>query len=139
MRRAHTSPCADRYCGCRTLTNGRTSSCNSCVVPVGERGVGLFRRLVGSMVAMRQSPLNIKQCHDHSCGWLFLDRSHRHDRKWCSAADCDNRARARAHYHRHARRIAEPTDELLELLSVLGRIVEPGLLIRHPIGYSALR
>jgi predicted RNA-binding Zn ribbon-like protein len=40
----------------------------------------------------------ISQCQDHSCGWLFLDRSKRKNRRWCSMADCGNRAKARRHY-----------------------------------------
>jgi hypothetical protein len=55
----------------------------------------------------------------------------------CTTTQCSNR-RIAIHVVPF-RRIAEPTDELLELLSVLGRIVEPGLLIRHPIGHSAPR
>jgi predicted RNA-binding Zn ribbon-like protein len=40
----------------------------------------------------------IKQCDDQDCGWLFLDRSQAKRRKWCSMADCGNRAKARRHY-----------------------------------------
>jgi predicted RNA-binding Zn ribbon-like protein len=42
----------------------------------------------------------VKQCDDVACGWLFLDTSHRQNRRWCSAADCGNRDRARRHYER---------------------------------------
>ncbi len=42
----------------------------------------------------------VKRCHDVACGWLFLDHSHRQNRRWCSAADCGNRYRARRHYAR---------------------------------------
>ncbi|HYZ66936.1 MAG TPA: CGNR zinc finger domain-containing protein [Mycobacterium sp.] len=42
----------------------------------------------------------IKRCGDIACGWLFVDRSHRQNRRWCSAADCGNRERARRHYER---------------------------------------
>jgi predicted RNA-binding Zn ribbon-like protein len=42
----------------------------------------------------------VKQCDDAACGWLFLDSSHRQNRRWCSAADCGNRDRARRHYER---------------------------------------
>jgi predicted RNA-binding Zn ribbon-like protein len=35
-------------------------------------------------------------CHGDGCGWLFLDRTHR--RRWCSMADCGNRAKAARHY-----------------------------------------
>src|SRR5690242_11974064 len=42
----------------------------------------------------------VKACRDAACGWLFLDSSHRRNRRWCSAADCGNRDRARRHYER---------------------------------------
>ena len=42
----------------------------------------------------------IKQCGDDQCGWLFLDASHRQNRRWCSTADCGNRARVRRFYER---------------------------------------
>jgi predicted RNA-binding Zn ribbon-like protein len=37
----------------------------------------------------------LRQCSDEQCGWLFLDRSQGHRRKWCSMQDCGNRAKAR--------------------------------------------
>lgn len=50
---------------------------------------------------LTQIPLDrVKQCDDADCGWLFLDSSHRQNRRWCSAADCGNRDRARRHYER---------------------------------------
>jgi predicted RNA-binding Zn ribbon-like protein len=42
----------------------------------------------------------LRQCADDGCGWLFLDRSKNGSRRWCSSADCGNRARARRHYQR---------------------------------------
>jgi predicted RNA-binding Zn ribbon-like protein len=42
----------------------------------------------------------IKRCGDEACGWLFADGSHRQNRRWCSAAECGNRDRARRHYER---------------------------------------
>ncbi|MFI6674974.1 CGNR zinc finger domain-containing protein [Kribbella sp. NPDC050470] len=42
----------------------------------------------------------LRQCDDGDCGWLFLDRSRNGSRRWCSSADCGNRARARRHYQR---------------------------------------
>jgi predicted RNA-binding Zn ribbon-like protein len=46
----------------------------------------------------------VKQCEDPACGWLFLDTSRRQNRRWCSAADCGNRDRARRHYARSRNR-----------------------------------
>ncbi len=34
------------------------------------------------------------------CGWLFLDQTKSHSRRWCSMKDCGNRAKARRHYQR---------------------------------------
>jgi predicted RNA-binding Zn ribbon-like protein len=42
----------------------------------------------------------IRQCGDARCGWLFVDRSRGGRRRWCSMADCGNRAKARRHYGR---------------------------------------
>ena len=38
---------------------------------------------------------SLRQCEDAECGWLFLDRSQANRRRWCSMADCGNRAKAR--------------------------------------------
>jgi predicted RNA-binding Zn ribbon-like protein len=36
----------------------------------------------------------VGQCaDDRGCGWLFLDTSKNHTRRWCDAGDCGNRAR----------------------------------------------
>ena len=53
---------------------------------------------VGLMIAI--PPSRVKECGDSACGWLFLDSSRRQNRRWCSAADCGNRDRARRHYAR---------------------------------------
>lgn len=34
------------------------------------------------------------------CGWLFVDETKSHTRRWCSMKDCGNRAKARRHYQR---------------------------------------
>jgi predicted RNA-binding Zn ribbon-like protein len=41
------------------------------------------------------------QCaDDRGCGWLFLDMSKNHSRRWCDMEDCGNRAKAMRHYRR---------------------------------------
>jgi len=42
----------------------------------------------------------VGQCADDRCGWLFLDTSRNQSRRWCSMADCGDRAKARRHYQR---------------------------------------
>ena len=37
---------------------------------------------------------------DRGCGWLFVDRSKNHSRRWCDMKGCGNRAKARRHYER---------------------------------------
>jgi predicted RNA-binding Zn ribbon-like protein len=43
----------------------------------------------------------LRRCADDGCGWLFLDTTRNHSRRWCSSGDCGNRDRARRHYTRN--------------------------------------
>lgn len=43
----------------------------------------------------------LKRCGGPECGWLFLDTSRGHRRRWCSMAICGNRAKTATHYKRH--------------------------------------
>ncbi|MFC0529203.1 CGNR zinc finger domain-containing protein [Phytohabitans kaempferiae] len=54
-----------------------------------------FARLLTS-----DSVARFHRCEDQHCGWVFLDASRQHNRRWCSSADCGNRNRVRAHYVR---------------------------------------
>ena len=45
----------------------------------------------------------VSQCGDKECGWLFVDTSKNHSRRWCDMNDCGNRAKARRHYKRIVR------------------------------------
>lgn len=51
----------------------------------------------------------VRACGDTDCGWLFLDASPRQNRRWCSTADCGNRARVRRHYRRSRKPIVVAT------------------------------
>ncbi|MGA7732560.1 MAG: ABATE domain-containing protein [Chloroflexia bacterium] len=42
----------------------------------------------------------VHECAGDTCGWLFLDTSKNHSRRWCDMKDCGNTAKARRHYHR---------------------------------------
>ncbi|HSE46077.1 MAG TPA: ABATE domain-containing protein [Gemmatimonadales bacterium] len=37
----------------------------------------------------------LRQCGNHPCGWLFLDRSRNRSRRWCSSSECGNATRVR--------------------------------------------
>ena len=42
----------------------------------------------------------VGECQGDGCGWLFIDMSRNHSRRWCDMGDCGNRAKARRHYRR---------------------------------------
>jgi predicted RNA-binding Zn ribbon-like protein len=42
----------------------------------------------------------VRVCASEECGWLFLDTSKNHSRRWCDMKSCGNRAKARRHYGR---------------------------------------
>ena len=51
----------------------------------------------------------VRECAGDLCGWLFLDASKNHSRRWCDMAGCGNRAKARRHYARGRRSSAPGT------------------------------
>jgi predicted RNA-binding Zn ribbon-like protein len=59
-------------------------------------------RLTDSAAHLLLSPAraNVRECPGHECGWLFLDTTRNHSRRWCDSADCGNRARVRAYTNR---------------------------------------
>jgi predicted RNA-binding Zn ribbon-like protein len=42
----------------------------------------------------------VRECAAPDCGWLFLDTSRNHSRRWCDMKACGNRAKARRYYER---------------------------------------
>lgn len=52
---------------------------------------------------MSRETISVKSCASAHCGWLFVDRSRRRNRKWCDMGDCGNREKARRYYRRHRR------------------------------------
>ncbi len=44
----------------------------------------------------------VGQCQDpRGCGWLFLDTTRNHSRRWCAMDDCGSLDKARRYYHRN--------------------------------------
>lgn len=39
-------------------------------------------------------------CANPQCGWMFLDSTRNHSRRWCSMQDCGSRAKAKRYYRR---------------------------------------
>jgi predicted RNA-binding Zn ribbon-like protein len=60
-------------------------------------------RVTRAVVDLLTTPelATLHQCEDQACGWVYLDTSPRHNRRWCVASDCGNRNRARRFYTRH--------------------------------------
>ncbi|MFI4921148.1 MAG: CGNR zinc finger domain-containing protein [Gammaproteobacteria bacterium] len=70
-----------------------------------ETGAGpeqILWRLARAVVDLMTSDdlLTLRVCAGDACGWLFLDKSRNHLRRWCSMSDCGNRAKAREFYKR---------------------------------------
>ncbi len=38
---------------------------------------------------------HVRRCESGTCGWLFLDSTKNHSRRWCEMRDCGNLAKAR--------------------------------------------
>jgi predicted RNA-binding Zn ribbon-like protein len=43
---------------------------------------------------------HVRKCANDPCGWLFLDMSRNHSRRWCDMRSCGNLVKARRHYAR---------------------------------------
>ncbi|MGM7702353.1 CGNR zinc finger domain-containing protein [Pseudalkalibacillus sp. Hm43] len=52
------------------------------------------------LLVSRNEWKRVKQCEGDPCGWLFYDTSRNRSRRWCSMADCGNRAKARRFYQK---------------------------------------
>jgi len=57
-------------------------------------------RLAAGLLTSDQVRL-VRECEDdRGCGYLFIDQTRNHSRRWCSMDSCGNRAKARRHYSR---------------------------------------
>jgi len=56
-------------------------------------------RSAADLLTSEQLP-RVHECQGQNCGWLFLDHSRNHSRRWCDMADCGNREKARRNYAR---------------------------------------
>jgi predicted RNA-binding Zn ribbon-like protein len=52
----------------------------------------------------RPDQSRLRRCDGDGCGWLFLDTTRNHSRRWCDPLDCGNRARVRSYVARHRSR-----------------------------------
>ena len=64
---------------------------DSVVWPVTQAAVDLL---------LSEELKNMRICASDKCGWLFLDKTKNHRRRWCDMKTCGNRVKARRHYAR---------------------------------------
>ncbi len=51
----------------------------------------------------------VRRCANATCGWLFLDLTKNHSRRWCDMGDCGSRAKAHRYYQRKKRSAGTPS------------------------------
>jgi predicted RNA-binding Zn ribbon-like protein len=68
----------------------------------GEKFERVIWPIACSAAELLTSPelARVRECAGPGCGWLFLDASRNHSRRWCSMESCGNRTKARRHYER---------------------------------------
>ena len=75
---------------------------------LSERKAGgtKFAKLLGPVVwsaaeLLTSGKINqVKCCASETCGWLFLDKTKNHSRRWCDMADCGSHAKAKRYYRK---------------------------------------
>lgn len=66
--------------------------------------LGPIARSAAELLVRDDWVAKIHQCEGDNCGWLFVDCSKNHSRRWCDMRDCGNRAKVRRHRKRHERK-----------------------------------
>ena len=62
-----------------------------------DHPVGVIAHAAAKLLTDPHSLAQIHACNGDNCGWLFLDSSKNHSRRWCDMRDCGNRAKIRRH------------------------------------------
>jgi predicted RNA-binding Zn ribbon-like protein len=60
-----------------------------------ENPLGPIARSAAELLTHDDALKQVGQCHGDNCGWLFVDLSKNHSRRWCDMRDCGNRAKVR--------------------------------------------
>ena len=77
---------------------------------VGQSSEDDLKQVVWPIVVQAVELLNspqlqfVGQCDGDPCGWLFLDTSKNHSRRWCAMGDCGNREKAKRFYQKERKR-----------------------------------
>jgi len=70
-----------------------------------EHLLGPIARSAAELLVRPDLVAKVHQCQGDNCGWLFVDCSKNHSRRWCDMRDCGNRAKVRRHRKRHERKL----------------------------------
>ncbi len=62
-------------------------------------------RSVAELLVNHEKLEKVRECAGDTCGWLFVDTSKNHSRRWCDMRDCGNTAKARRHYQRKVKMV----------------------------------
>jgi predicted RNA-binding Zn ribbon-like protein len=67
-----------------------------------DPGLAMLGLVVLSAVDLLQSSDRslLRVCANDRCGWLFVDRSRKHNRRWCEMRECGGRSKARRYQSR---------------------------------------
>ncbi|WP_394825510.1 CGNR zinc finger domain-containing protein [Pendulispora albinea] len=74
------------------------------VWPENAAGRGILERVTWSAFSLVRSPERaraLRECEGSPCGWLFVDTSRNHLRRWCEMRTCGGVAKARAYRERN--------------------------------------
>ena len=71
------------------------------ITPTDVEDLGSLLALAVADLLHRQDLSGLRRCDGEGCGWLFLDTTRNHSRRWCDPLDCGNRARVRSYTKRH--------------------------------------
>jgi predicted RNA-binding Zn ribbon-like protein len=59
------------------------------------------------LLGSSESLTKVRQCAGEECGWLFLDLTKNHSRRWCDMNDCGSKAKAKRYYRKKTGRSEE--------------------------------
>lgn len=76
-----------------------------------DQALGPIVRSAAELLVSADSLIKVRRCHGDGCGWLFLDVSKNHSRRWCDMRDCGNRAKVRRHRRKQHHHTHAPEDD----------------------------
>lgn len=75
-----------------------------------DNWLGPIAHAAANLLTDPQQVNRLHVCEGDTCGWLFVDSSKNHSRRWCDMRDCGNRAKIRRHRQKH--RSGQATTEI---------------------------